>query len=92
MFAAPNQLSQGPGRPQAPPPQQPPPMGLGAGLELRDALAENTENFCASFVSWHAGHSGSAPPMTSFSKLLLHCSQTYSNMGIGTLYRIAGMS
>lgn len=57
-------------------------MGRGAGLEARGAEAEKTENFCSSLVPWQAGHSGSAPPMTSFSKLLLQSWQTYSKIGI----------
>lgn len=75
------QLSQGPGRPHAPPPQQPP-IGLGAAADVLGTDAENTENFCASFWLWHAGHSGSAEPMTSLSKVLLQSLQTYSKIGI----------
>ena len=57
-------------------------MGLGAELAALGTEAEKTENFCASFVLWHDGHSGSADPRTSFSKLLLQSSQTYSNIGM----------
>jgi hypothetical protein len=73
---------EGPGIPQAPPPQQPP-IGRGAVLAAFGTEAEKTENFCASLVLWHDGHSGSAAdPRMSFSKLLLQSSQTYSNIGM----------
>ncbi len=76
-----NQLSHGPGRPQAPPPQHPP-MGLATAGAVDFADAVNTENRCASCLLWQEGHSGSALPITSFSKLELHSLQTYSKMGI----------
>lgn len=71
----------GPGMPQAPPPQQPP-IGIGDGDEDRGAEAVNTENFCASFLPWQDGHSGSAEPITSFSNEALQSEQTYSNIGM----------
>jgi hypothetical protein len=52
------------------------------------ADAENTENRCANCLLWQEGHSGSALPITSFSKLLLQSLQTYSKMGIRRLYVI----
>lgn len=86
------QLSQqpfaGPGRPQAPPPQQPP-IGEGDGLEERGTEAEKTENFCASLVPWQEGHSGLAGPITSVSKAALQSEQTYSKIGINRWCRSA---
>lgn len=67
--------------PQAPPPQHPP-MGLDGALEARGTEAEKTENFCSSFLLWQEGHSGSVSPITSFSKLAWHASQTYSKIGM----------
>ncbi len=80
-----SQLSQGPDIPQAPPPQQPPIGGRGEDAVFA-AEAVKTENFWVSFLPWQDGHSGSAAPITSFSKLLLHCAQTYSKIGIGIRY------
>jgi hypothetical protein len=51
-------------------------------VDAFDTEAEKTENFWASLGLWHAGHSGSADPSTSFSKLLLQSSHTYSNIGM----------
>lgn len=56
---------------------------MAGALELRGAEALNTENFCASFLLWQLGHSGSVEPITSFSKLAWHSSQTYSKIGMG---------
>ena len=76
-----NQLSHGPGSPQAPPPQHPL-IGVGLGLADLGTVAEKTENFWVNCVPWHEGHSGSALPITSFSKLLWHSWQTYSKIGM----------
>ena len=67
--------------PQAPPPQHPP-RGIAGALEDRGADAENTENFCSSCLLWQEGHSGSAEPITSFSKLEWQSLQTYSKIGM----------
>jgi hypothetical protein len=58
---------------------------MDGALDDRGTDAENTENFCASFLLWQEGHSGSAEPRTSFSNEALQSEQMYSNIGIRRL-------
>ena len=70
-----------PGTPQAPPPQQSP-IGIAGAFDVRGPEAVNTEKRWSSCLPWQAGHSGSADPMISVSKLWLQSLQMYSKIGM----------
>jgi hypothetical protein len=67
------------GSPQVP--QAPPPAIRGAELP---ELTAKVENWRDSSRPWHAGHSGAAEAVTSFSKRWSHSLQTYSKIGMAS--------